>query len=104
MLNDMEFLALARLASWLDFPVGVLEEEGTKIFTLVIDFPTGAVSKRIPKLHMYGVWHHMPNFDRRTLPKTEQETIDRLQRIIFGVLGRTIHTIPVGEKVQHDNN
>lgn len=92
-MNDhLLYLTLARLAFWNSFEVGVLEDNGAKIYTLVIKFPTGTVAKRIPARMMQGIWNKI-EIDPKELPENPREMERRLKLIVYGSLVRTIHTM-----------
>jgi hypothetical protein len=55
-----EFLAFARLASWLEFPVGVLETDtNSSVYTLLVRLPMATLRRRIPRKFFHGYWHHL---------------------------------------------
>jgi hypothetical protein len=92
-MNDhLLYLALARLAFWNNFEVGVLEGNGAKFYTLVVKFPTGTIAKRIPARMMEGVWNQI-TVDPKELPENQKEMERRMRLIVYGSLVRTIHTM-----------
>lgn len=92
-MNDtLLYLALARLAFWNNFEVGVLEGNGSKFYTLVVKFPTGTIAKRIPARMMQGIWNQI-TVELDELPENPKEMERRIKMIIYGSLVRTIHTM-----------
>lgn len=86
-----EFMALARLALWLDIPVGVYEEETATVFTLVIKFPNGVVYKRIPRNRLEGHWPRLP-LAPEDLDQTDRMMNYRLRQIVNSSMKKTIET------------
>lgn len=90
--RSKEFLAFARLADWLEFPVGVLETDpNARAFTFVIKSPTGLISRRIPRSEMEGVWQHIELDPDQKIP-LPMEQDQSIRRIIRGRLVKTVHT------------
>lgn len=90
--RSTEFLTLARIASWLDFPAGVLETDPkARVFTIVIKTPAGILSQRVARSEMEGVWPPIILEPGEVIPSVlEQEQIHR--RLIRGRLQKVIHT------------
>lgn len=90
--RSKDFLALARLADWLDFPVGVLETDtNARAYTFIIKSPTGIIARRVPRSEMEGVWPHIElGLDEKIPLPMEQD--QSLRRIIRGRLVKTVHT------------
>lgn len=91
--RSKDFLTLARLSSWLEFPVGVLEsDQNARVFTVVIKSPAGIMWQRIARSEMEGIWPTISLEENESLPSVAEQEQTR-RRIIRGRLQKVIHTI-----------
>lgn len=86
----VEFMVLARLAAWNGLDVGVIEDDPSPVFTLVVRFPQGIVFKRIPRNRLEGHWHKI-KVEPDELKVSERTMNHRLRQIVSSTISKVIN-------------
>lgn len=87
--SHLDFMALAKLAEWHGFDAGVLEDETSSLFTLVIFFPDHPVACKIPAESLQGRWRRVSLPTEPLIMHQTGAYADFIHNLLFSYFQRT---------------